>query len=102
MESLVTCPVCLKSIAFDILHKHWTHSSNHATPEAPRPPAWVRPERTGIDPDQRSRISTDGDERSQGATVPTETWEEDEIEDTDMAIPDEEFENAGIELNNVG
>ena len=26
---------------------------------------------------------------------------EDEIEDTDMVIPDEEFENAGIELNNV-
>ena len=102
MESLVTCPVCLKSIAFDILHKHWAHSRNHTTPEAPRPPPWVRPERMGIHPDQRPRISTHEDEHLQGPTVPTEPWEEDEIEDIDMVVPDEEFENAGIELNNVG
>ena len=56
----------------------------------------------GIHPDQRPRISTPEDEHSQRPTVPTEPWEEDEIEDTDMVVPDEEFENAGIELNNVG
>jgi len=55
----------------------------------------------GIHPDQRPRISTHEDEHWQGPTVPTEPWEEDEIEDTDMVVPDEQFENAGIELNNV-
>jgi len=56
----------------------------------------------GIHPDQRPHISTHKAEHSQGPTVPSEPWEADEIEDTDMVVPDEEFENAGIELNNVG